>query len=240
MGVRVGNMTTDPKKANKIKSQLIETFDEIAPHFDVTRYKPWPESKRFISTLPKNSMVLDLGCGNGRNSIYLAKEGMRVIGIDFSLGLIKIAKNKLEWKEILSHVNLLQGDIASLPLKNEYVDSVLYIATIHHLPDPEERLKSLCEVKRCLKPGGKALVSAWAQEQEKFKDELVRSEENKDKGFEYGDIFLPWKMKNGRVFQRYYHLFSKDEFYDLIEKCGLEAKRIFWSSDNHYAELRKR
>lgn len=232
-------MTTDPEKAKLIKSQLIETFDEIAPHFDITRYKPWPESKRFISTLSKNSNVLDLGCGNGRNSISLAKEGMNVIGLDFSLGLLKIAKNKMEWKEVLNHVYLIQGDIASLPLQDDIVDAVLYIATLHHLPTSNERLQSLKEVARCLKSKGKALVSAWAQEQEKFEDELKTSKGEIEEGFEYGDIFLPWKMKDGRVFQRYYHLFSKDEFQDLIEKSGLEVVRIFFSSDNHYAELRK-
>ena len=82
-------------------------------------------------------------------------------------------------------------------------------------------------------------MSAWAQEQEKFKEELKMSEDTEDEGFEYGDIFLPWKMKDGRVFQRYYHLFSKEEFEDLVEKSGLEVIRIFWSSDNHYTELRK-
>jgi len=232
-------MTTDSEKARQIKTQLIETFDTIAPHFDITRYKPWPESKRFISTLPKNSLILDLGCGNGRNSIFMAKEGMRVIGIDFSRRLIKIARNKLEWREYLDSVELFQGDISSIPVKKECMDAVLYIATIHHLPHPQERLQSLLEVKRCLKPKKRALVSAWAQEQEKFKEELKRSRDSEEEGFEYGDIFLPWKMKDGRVFQRYYHLFSKEEFADLIEKSGLEVVKIFWSSDNHYAELKK-
>ena len=149
-------MTTDPEKAKLIKSQLIETFDAIAPHFDITRYKPWPESKRFISTLPKDSRVLDLGCGNGRNSVFLARVGMRVIGIDFSQGLIKIALNKMEWREVSEKVSLMEGDIGSLPLFDESVDAVLYIATLHHLPTPQERLESLLEVKRCLKPEGRA------------------------------------------------------------------------------------
>ncbi|UCE37266.1 MAG: class I SAM-dependent methyltransferase [Thermoplasmata archaeon] len=233
-------MTTDPKKAKQIKSQLIDTFDAIAPHFDITRYKPWPESKKIISTLPKGSTVLDLGCGNGRNSIYLAKEGMEVVGLDFSRALLKIVFNKVEWKEVSKKVRLIEGDCAQLPFKNDYFDAVLYIATLHHLPTPNERANSLLEVKRCLKSGGRALVSAWAQEQEKFKEELEISRENKEQGAEYGDIFLPWKMKEGREYQRYYHLFSKKEFEDLIEKSGLEAIRIFFSADNHYAELRKR
>ncbi|UCG68980.1 MAG: class I SAM-dependent methyltransferase [Thermoplasmata archaeon] len=233
-------MTTDPKKAKHLKSQLIETFDEIAAHFDITRYKPWPESKRFISTLPKKSRVLDLGCGNGRNSIYLAKEGMEVVGIDFSKALLRIVSNKVEWKEVRNSVELVMGDCAGLPFKNDSFDAVLYIATLHHLPTPQERLSSLLEVKRCLKPGGCTLVSAWAQEQEKFKCELEKSNENQEEGFEYGDIFLPWNMKEGRELQRYYHLFSKDEFEDLIGKCGLELKRVFFSADNHYAELKKK
>jgi ubiquinone/menaquinone biosynthesis C-methylase UbiE len=232
-------MTLNLQKAKQIKSELKETFDTIAPHFDITRYKPWPESKRFISTLPIGSIVLDLGCGNGRNSIYLAKEGMKVMGMDFSRGLLKIAKNKVEWKDVGDKVDFTEGDIGSLPLKDNSVDAVLYIATLHHLPTPQERLGSLMEIRRCLKPGGSALISAWAQEQEKFAEELEKSKGIKEDGFEYGDIFLPWKMKEGRVFQRYYHLFSKGEWEDLIEKSGLEIKRIFFSADNHYAELKK-
>ncbi len=232
-------MTHNLQKAKKIKSELRETFDTIAPHFDITRYKPWPESKRFISTLQKGTTVLDLGCGNGRNSIYLAKEGMKVIGMDFSRGLLKIAKNKVEWKGMVKSVDLVEGEIGSLPMKSASLDGVLFIATLHHLPTPQERLESLMEIKRCLKPGGRTLVSAWAQEQEKFVEDLKRSKEDPDEGFEFGDIFLPWKMKEGRVFQRYYHLFSKDEFEDLIKRSGFELIRIFFSADNHYAEMRK-
>ena len=93
------------------------------------------------------------------------------------------------------------------------------------------------EVKRILKPGGRALVSAWAQEQEKFREELKK---HVSEGLEYGDIFLPWKMKDGREFKRFYHLFSKEEIEDLISKSGLEVVSIFYSADNHYADLKKK
>lgn len=230
-------MVTSPEKARAIKRQLLETFDEIAPQFNVTRYKPWPESKRFISTFPKDSYFLDLGCGNGRNSVHLAKEGMRVVVCDFSRVLLEIAQNKFEWNQVLDRTQIFQGDISSLPIKNDAFDAVLYIATIHHLPLSEERLASLMEVKRILKPGGRVLVSAWAQEQDKFREELKIPV---SEGLEYGDIFLPWKMSDGRELQRFYHLFSKEEFEDLIRKSGLEVLRLFFSSDNHYAELKKK
>lgn len=229
-------MVVNPEKARAVKTQLLETFDAIATHFSITRYKPWPESKRFISTFRKDSYFLDIGCGNGRNSIHLAREGMRVVGCDFSRALLMIANNTFEWKQVLDKAQIIQGDISCLPLRNDSFDAVLYIATIHHLPLEMERLESLKEVRRVLKNGGRALVSAWAQEQEKFTEELKKPVNG---GMEYGDVFLPWKMKDGREFQRYYHLFSKDEFVDMIEDSGLEVVRYFFSADNHYGELRK-
>ncbi len=232
-------MTTDPVKAKKIKAQLSHTFDEIAPHFDSTRYKPWPETKRFVSSLPEGITILDLGCGNGRNSLYIANSSRYVVGVDFSPKLLKIARNKLEWRGVLNKVNFLISDVTSLPLNNNSVDAALYIATLHHLPTPEDRLESLKEVKRCLKPGSDALISVWAQEQEKFKEELQASEKGVKDGWEYGDIFLPWKDKSGRNFERYYHLFSREEFENLLKKSKLEISEIYWSSDNHYAKVRK-
>lgn len=225
-----------PEKGKHIKNELIRTFDEIAPHFDMTRYKPWPESRRFVSTFRKGSFFLDLGCGNGRNLFLLVKEGMRVVGCDFSSALLGIAKNKLEWKGMWDLSDLIRVDIPYLPLRDDTFDAVLSIATIHHLPLQEERLASLKEIRRVLKPRGRALVSAWAQEQDKFTENLEKPVEG---GLEYGDIFLPWRMKDGRIFQRYYHLFSKNEFRELMGDSGLEVVRFFFSADNHYAELRR-
>lgn len=233
-------MTTDPVKAREIKNQLSHTFDEIAPHFDSTRYKPWPETKKFVSSLPREITILDLGCGNGRNSLYIAKSKRHVVGLDFSPRLLKIARNKLEWQGVLNRASFVIADVTSLPLNDISVDAAIYIATLHHLPTPEDRLESLKEVKRCLKPGSEALINVWAQEQEKFREELKGSEKRVKDGWEYGDIFLPWKDKSGRTFERYYHLFSRDEFETLLKKSMLEILEIFWSSDNHYAKVRKK
>lgn len=44
-----------------------QVYDEIADHFSQTRYKTWPVVQRFIEELPKGSIGLDVGCGNGKN-----------------------------------------------------------------------------------------------------------------------------------------------------------------------------
>ena len=44
-----------------------KVYDEISPHFDVTRTSVWSDVQMFINDIEKNSYVLDAGCGNGKN-----------------------------------------------------------------------------------------------------------------------------------------------------------------------------
>ncbi|PFH38117.1 methyltransferase domain-containing protein [Besnoitia besnoiti] len=41
-------------------------YDRIANHFSHTRYKPWPRVRQFLERLPRYSLVVDVGCGNGK------------------------------------------------------------------------------------------------------------------------------------------------------------------------------
>ena len=84
------NLTT-----HALTIQIMDTYDQIAEDFDPTRTRPWPESIEFIKTLDKGTTVLDLGSGNGRNSQYLAEQGFRVISLDFSINMLKIAAEKI-------------------------------------------------------------------------------------------------------------------------------------------------
>ncbi|KAG8347901.1 Methyltransferase domain [Trypanosoma vivax] len=90
---------------------VIEVYDAISPHFSATRYKPWPKVRMFIESLPKYSVVADVGCGNGRyfgctrcfrvssgndEEVSASNEGgsilpayRHVVGIDLSEGLLR-------------------------------------------------------------------------------------------------------------------------------------------------------
>lgn len=46
---------------------VYKVYDKIAEHFSATRYKPWPRVAHFLQHIKKGSIVLDIGCGNGRN-----------------------------------------------------------------------------------------------------------------------------------------------------------------------------
>ena len=100
--------------------------------------------------------VLDLGCGAGRHTIYLAREGFEVCGLD-------IAENGLahtrKWlaRENLS-AELKQGDIAQIPSPDRFFDAVISIYVIYHKTYTEMQ-GVVAEIHRVLKRGGSALVS---------------------------------------------------------------------------------
>ncbi len=232
---------------HKSKASVMNTYDSIAKHFDVTRYKPWPETIKFSEILEPGSRVLDLGCGNGRNLRHLISKGMKVMGMDISAGQLDVAIGRAK-KEIAgdgSEYGFATGDVEHVPVKDDSMDAVLYIATLHHLTSPDARLSSMNEIWRVLKPGGMCLVSAWAREQDKFKDELDEGQHDIGEDWEEGDMLLPWTLKsdedvkNGRKFMRYYHLYSESEFDDMLEATAFKVLDRYIACDNHYAILQK-
>ena len=67
-----------------------DVYNEIAPHFSQTRYKPWPIVEEFLLSREDHSIGIDVGCGNGK---YLAvNPKLCIIGSDRSIGLIECAK----------------------------------------------------------------------------------------------------------------------------------------------------
>jgi ubiquinone/menaquinone biosynthesis C-methylase UbiE len=218
----------------KSKDSIIRTYDAIAENFDATRYLPWPDTKRFAEHFSPGQLVLDLGCGNGRDLRYFEGRGIKVAGLDFSLGQLSTARRKPD-----SQPSLVLGDVVQLPFKGSMADGALLGAVLHHIPAAGERTMALNEALRCLKPGGLCLAGVWAAEQAKFKDDLVQGKFEFQHDWEPGDMLLDWKMPDGRVFKRYYHLFTEKEFDRLLAGSGFDVAERWFSCDNHYAVLKK-
>src|SRR4051812_29418767 len=97
--------------------------------------------------------VVDFGCGSGANSLLLARRGARVIGVDISEALIRLARRRLEVNGLADRAQFIGGSAHDVPIKDAVVDVVLGIAVLHHLNvDAASR-----EVHRILKPGGRAI-----------------------------------------------------------------------------------
>jgi SAM-dependent methyltransferase len=62
----------------------------------------------------KSGKLLDLCCGNGRTSIYMAKKGFRAVGVDISKAFLDDAKRKAKEHGVSGKVTFLQGDVRKL------------------------------------------------------------------------------------------------------------------------------
>jgi SAM-dependent methyltransferase len=100
----------------------------------------------------RGKTVLDLGCGSGESMVPLAKRGARVIGIDISPELIRLARQRLSDYGLAA--TLQEGSAYATGLADESVDIVFSMALLHHLDLPTARN----EIQRVLRPGGSFIL----------------------------------------------------------------------------------
>ena len=68
-----------------------DVYDNIAKEWHGTRYKSWPRVEEFVLSLPRGSLVADLGCGNGKMASACRRGGHFALGCDFSIELVRIS-----------------------------------------------------------------------------------------------------------------------------------------------------
>lgn len=219
----------------KSKLGIMRTYDSIASDFNITRYKPWPSTEKFANHFEKGDLILDLGCGNGRDLRHFESKGIKIVGLDISSEQLKVVRARA--KEVPM---LVRGDVCELPFGSGSARGAILVATLHHLVNEEERVNALCEVHRCLKNGGRCLAGVWAREQKKFEENMDNAKSELGEAWEAGDMLLDWKMPSGTIFKRYYHLFSEEEFDGLLGRTPFTVVGREFVCDNHYAVLEKR
>jgi len=115
--------------------------------------------KKFIEKyFNKKGKVLVLGCGIGREAIYMSKRGNKVIGVDFAENMLKNAR--LNAKKENLEINFLKTDITSLPLQANNFDFVTIFYTLNYLKK-HDRLQTLKECHRVLKKNGLIIIIFW-------------------------------------------------------------------------------
>lgn len=106
----------------------------------------------------KAGKILDVGCGRGRNSLYLAKKGFRVYGIDISKSAIDSARKK----DVCKKANFMVGDLPKLSFHDEFFDSIVDIGYFHTI-SPKHRRGYLDETFQILKFGGSFLLRCFSE-----------------------------------------------------------------------------
>lgn len=133
-------------------------FDSKYYHI-LYKHRDESEAQLFIDALvrqlrlPEGARVLDLPCGKGRHSIYLAKKGFNVTGVDLSEQSIAYAK-RLECGNLHFFVHDMR-----VPLRVNYFDAVLNLFTsIGYFERDTDNAKVISSAAKALKPGGTLVV----------------------------------------------------------------------------------
>ena len=108
--------------------------------------------------------LLDLGTGTGRMLEMFGPEIERGLGLDLSLDMLLLARDRLE-RAGLKNCSVRQGDLYDLPIGNDSFDVVILHQVLHFLDDGGRAIK---EAARVLRPGGRLLVVDFAPHEQEF------------------------------------------------------------------------
>jgi SAM-dependent methyltransferase len=113
-----------------------------------------PEASALASSIPRRSLVLDVGCGNGVPiTRALLSKGHRVIGLDSSG--VMLGRFKQNCPEALA----VRGIVESCPFANGVFDAAVAWGVMFHL-NPEDAIRAIANVSRALKPGAPFLFTS--------------------------------------------------------------------------------
>lgn len=194
-----------------------DTFDRIAPGW--YNFRHWSIFRNELETLAerwRSGRLLNLGCAHGPDFLPFTK-GFDLHGVDFSGEMLRQGQ-KYASKFSFSP-DLVMADVARLPFTAETFDWALSVATYHHLRK-DGVATALGELRRVLKPGGEAFITAWNRWQSRF---WLRGRE----------AAVPWRTGN-EVLYRYYYLFTYPELEGLVKRAGFRILKSFPENSYHF------
>lgn len=184
-------------------------YDQIAPHFSSTRYKPWPLISKFLLSIPTGWVGLDSGTGNGKYLPLPTSHPGKIwtIGLDRSQSLLNIARTA--GSNSTTH-EVVRGDVLGQGWRRGAFDYAISIATIHHLATVERRVTAAKRLLESVSPRhGRVLIYVWAIEQDEYSKRIVpvpgreTGTHSTDVGGEPStsgqDVFVPWSLSTGRA-----------------------------------------
>jgi len=213
---------------NEYRNPLLITKD-AKPQKDVLKFFKYLKKEEKVDLTKLN--VLDLGCGTGRNSNYLAERGNNVVGYDISSTAIQIARQRAKEEEIEVEYEVRSiGEVYSV--EDNSVDLVLDVLSSNSLNEKERHIYQ-DEVNRVLKSGSCFFVKTLCRDGDKNAKKLLKKFPGKEK-----DTYINPDMNlTERVFSEedFKALYSNDFNIIKLEKKtnyarfkGQSYKRNYW------------
>jgi len=178
-----------------------------------------------------DSRMLDLGCGNGRHSKYLASKGFKVIGLDLAATSIRQAKRSETEK-----LHFYRHDMRVPFGANTFEYVFNFFTSFGYFDDPAEDRKVVSNIYSALKPGG-VLVMDYINSVHSEK-KLVPAEKKEIDGIIYNitrwttDTHFFKKIRIENMGDPIEHIervkkFSVDDLKNLLAHCGLQLENVY-------------
>jgi ubiquinone/menaquinone biosynthesis C-methylase UbiE len=143
--------------ARQALSSTERGYDLLAPKFDYTPFRTpdfiLEKAARLIAPLAPFERAIDLGCGTGAGLVAIRQLCRRMVGIDFSQGMLEVCRSNLAPPSTEAQIDLVRGDLLALPFAQSF-DLAVCFGVLGHIRRADEEL-FLAEVKRALRPGGR-------------------------------------------------------------------------------------
>ena len=142
---------------------------DASPYDAIARlYDPWSasvtedvsfylEEARRVAPGP----VLELGVGTGRIAVPIAADGIEVIGVDSSRGMLEVCRERAALAGAADRLDLRLGDLAHPPVRGPLPLVLCPFRSFLHLSSDGERLRALGAVRNLLRPGGRLVFDVF-------------------------------------------------------------------------------
>jgi tocopherol O-methyltransferase len=165
-------------------------------------------SEDFTTHKPQD--ILDVGCGIGGSSLYLAEKfGARVTGITLSPVQANRAKDRARAAGLQAKTDFQVANALNIPFPDNSFDLIWSLESGEHMPD---KVKFLQECHRVLKPGGKLIFVTWCHRPITPTTPLT-ADEHKHLQDIYRVYCLPYVI-------------SLPEYTDIVEQTGFKDLRV--------------
>lgn len=128
------------------RASILRFYEDLAKDYDCRFNNPRLNYMRYVEKMVlleslKPGLILDIGCGTGEQSLFLAKRGFQVVGVDISREML-IRANESAKEKLKDNLSLVIASAEALPFRDKSFDGLISIfGVFNHIPRAEHAFR---------------------------------------------------------------------------------------------------